>query len=256
MNEFYENNGYLIVKRVIDPARASAHAAYLHVLRDRFDNIPADEINSHLLQNDKEWYDIISDPALVDIAQNFLGENIAHFYSRYFAKHPHSGREVPWHQDGAYYTLDPVRLCTLWVSLTHSTPQNGGLRVLPGSHKLHLRDIRPTDDESSILKRLMDKDSIDFSGAVDLVTEPGDVVLIHPHLLHSSSVNISDEWRIGLAVRYIPTSVRITWEELYGEPWDCAYLLRGRADNAEINRYMPAPDGKLIFSGKTFISTM
>lgn len=246
MYQFFEDNGYLILKGVISPERAAAHAEHLHVLREQFDDMPADEINSHLLQEDKEWYDIISDPALVDIAQHFLGENIAHFYSRYFAKKPRSGREVPWHQDGAYYTLNPIKLCTLWLSLTKSTPENGGLRVLPGSHKFQLHDIKPTDDESSILKRLMSTENIDFSGAVDLVTEPGDVVLIHPHILHSSSVNSSHDWRIGLAVRYIPTSVRITWEELYGEPWDCAYLLRGKGDNADINRYMPVPGSQTI----------
>lgn len=246
MKDFFEKNGYLILKGVISPERATAHAKHLHVLREKFGDMPADEINSHLLQDDSDWYEMISDPALLDIAQFFLGKDIAHFYSRYFAKKPCSGREVPWHQDGAYYTLEPIKLCTLWLSLTKSTPENGGLRVLPGSHKFQLHNIKPTDDESSILKRLMNTANIDLSGATDLITEPGDVVMIHPHLLHSSGKNFSHEWRIGLAIRYIPTSVRITWEELYNEPWDCAYLLRGKGYNADINRYMPVPNDRSL----------
>ncbi|KTR97197.1 phytanoyl-CoA dioxygenase family protein [Pantoea dispersa] len=243
MDDFFEQNGYCIYRRVLDPDIALKHVQHFHTLTDMHPDIEPDEISSHLLQHDTEWYKIISSPELVNIANELLGDNIAHFYSRYFAKKPDTGREVPWHQDGAYYPLDPIRLCTLWLSLTDSTPENGCLKVIPGTHKYDLHALKEAKDERSILKRVMDITGIDTTGVVHIKTQPGDVVVIHPNLLHSSDINRSDKWRIGLAIRYIPTDVKITWESLYGEPWDCAFHLRGEALNRETNNYLNAPEG-------------
>ena len=44
--------------------------------------------------------------------------------------------------------------------------------------------------------------------AVDLLLEPGDVSLHHTLTAHSSDPNRSDDWRIGIGISYIPTSVR------------------------------------------------
>ncbi|MCW7763112.1 phytanoyl-CoA dioxygenase family protein, partial [Photorhabdus luminescens] len=241
MNDFYRKNGYLVFKSVIDKKEATSQLKHFFHLKETFSNIPPDEISSHLLQNDPQWYELISSSSMLDVAEMFIGKDIAHFYSRYFAKSPHIGRAVPWHQDGAYYPLDPIRLCTLWVSLTHSTPNNGCLRIIPGSQHSKLREIKKSDDPKSILKRVMDSDNIGEEKAVDIITEPGDVVIIDPKVIHSSNINKSSEWRIGLAVRYIPTDVKITWQSLYGSPWDCAFMLRGMTKNNEFNNYLPAP---------------
>lgn len=246
MDKFFEDNGYRVYKKVIDPAIAIRHLKHFHTLTAKHQDIQPDEISSHLLQRDAEWYSIISSPELVNIAEELLGNNIAHFYSRYFAKKPRTGREVPWHQDGAYYPLDPIRLCTLWLSLTDSRPDNGCLKVIPGTHKFDLHSLKEAKDGHSILKRVMDITGIDTTGVVHIETQPGDVVVIHPNLLHSSEINQSDRWRIGLAIRYIPTDVKITWESLYGVPWDCAFHLRGNALNEKTNNYLSAPEGAIL----------
>lgn len=243
MNDFFNDNGYFICRNVITKKEALRQLNHFHNLRNKHSDIEPDEISSHLLQRDAEWYSLISNPALVNIAESLLGQGIAHFYSRYFAKKPNVGREVPWHQDGAYYPLDPIKLCTLWVSLTESTLDNGCLKVIPGTHKFDLHKIQETDNKNSILKRVMDTTGLDTSEVVNIITSPGDVVIIHPNLMHSSEINTSTDWRIGLAIRYIPTSVKITWESLYGVPWDCAFHLKGECLNSKSNNYLNAPEG-------------
>jgi carbonic anhydrase len=44
--------------------------------------------------------------------------------------------------------------------------------------------------------------------AVELIMEPGDVSLHHTLIAHSSGPNLSGDWRIGIGISYIPTSVR------------------------------------------------
>lgn len=63
--------------------------------------------------------------------------------------------------------------------------------------------------------------AVDASKAVRLDLEPGEMSLHHVRFVHGSPPNRSDDRRIGLAIRYIPTSVR----QLQGE--DSATLVRG-----------------------------
>lgn len=41
-----------------------------------------------------------------------------------------------WHQDGAYWKLDPMRALTVWVAVDECATENGCLRVIPGSRRL------------------------------------------------------------------------------------------------------------------------
>ncbi len=38
-------------------------------------------------------------------------------------------------QDGEYLPIEPLATCTVWIAIDASTPENGGLRVIPGSHR-------------------------------------------------------------------------------------------------------------------------
>lgn len=236
----YQRDGYVIARGIFDQHLMSRARAHLLNLATRFPELRPDEISSHVLQNDVFWYALISHPDIVDLAAAFIGPGVAHFYSRYFAKQPFDGREVPWHQDAVYYPLDPVEFCTIWIALDDADASNGCLRVIPGSHAGDLQPIEPTANTESILKRLMDQSLANEGDARELVVQAGDCIVIHPRIIHGSRANTSARWRRGLAVRYIPTNVRILWEELYGEPWDCAFLLRGQAHHPG-NNYLPAP---------------
>ena len=40
----------------------------------------------------------------------------------------------------------------------------------------------------------------------------GDISIHNPTIIHGSNANTSDQWRVGLTLRYIPTSTKVTWE--------------------------------------------
>jgi ectoine hydroxylase-related dioxygenase (phytanoyl-CoA dioxygenase family) len=62
---------------------------------------------------------------------------------------------------------------------------------------------------------------VDEAKAVSMVLEPGEMSLHHIRLVHGSAPNASDDRRIGLAIRYLPTHVRQT------KLRDSAMLCRG-----------------------------
>ncbi|WP_086824710.1 phytanoyl-CoA dioxygenase family protein [Allokutzneria sp. NRRL B-24872] len=230
----YEDRGYAVFREVLDPslmAEVGEHVDWLH--REHPDR-RGEQLSHELVARDPFWVRLISDERLLDIASAFLGEDLALFASHYISKPPYSGQAVLWHQDGAFWPLDPMRVITLWLAVDESTPDNGCLRVIPGSHRTAIGATRERTDVDNVLGAETTV-AVDESRAVDLVLSPGDVEAHHPNIVHGSNANTSPKRRCGLTIRYIPTSTRITSAE---QPFPSALHLRGEVG---VNVYQPRP---------------
>jgi phytanoyl-CoA hydroxylase len=231
----YERDGFVIFRNVLDSdllSQASEHVAWL---QGRNPELRGEDLGHQLVARDPFWVRLISDDRLLDIAERFVGPDIALFASHYICKPPYAGRPVLWHQDGAYWPLEPMEVITLWLAIDDSTPENGCLRVIPRSHQGVLHDLRQRADVDSVLGS-ESATEVDASLAVDLTLSAGDVEVHHPRIVHGSNANTSAHRRCGLTIRYIPTSTRITAAE---QPYPSALLLRGRPG---VNIYQPWPE--------------
>jgi ectoine hydroxylase-related dioxygenase (phytanoyl-CoA dioxygenase family) len=230
----YEADGYLILREVIDAALIAEASDHVTWLAERHPELRGEELSHELVAGDPFWVRLVSDDRLLDIAQIFVGPDIALFASHYISKPPYSGQPVLWHQDGAYWPLKPMNVVTLWLAVDQSVPENGCLRVIPGSHRSELHALRQRDDTDSVLGSESAVD-IDESQAVDMILAPGDVEVHHPKIMHGSNANTSPRRRCGLTIRYIPTSTRIVTEQ---QPYASALLLRGAPG---VNVYQARP---------------
>lgn len=230
----YDRDGYVIFRQVIDADLIREADGHVRWLQDRHPDRTGEELSTELVASDPFWVRLVSDDRLLSVAETFIGPDIALFASHYLSKPPFSGRRVPWHQDGAFWPLEPMRVVTLWLAVDESTPENGCVRVIPGSHAERLHDVRSLADDRALFDVESDVE-VDESGATDLVLQPGDVEVHHPNIMHGSEANGSPRRRCGLTIRYIPTSTRITSPE---QPYPSALLLRGAPG---VNRYQPRP---------------
>jgi phytanoyl-CoA hydroxylase len=231
----FDDDGYVIVRQVLDAHVVAAANDHVDWLLERQPDLRPDQLGHRLARDDPFWYRLVSHPRLLDLAEVFLGPDLAVFATHYICKEPRTGRRVLWHQDGAFWPLDPVEAVTLWVALTDSTHDNGCLKVVPGSHQTHLLDMVDATQDAVLPAEIPVE--VDEAEAVALVLEPGDVSVHHPHIIHGSDTNGSARWRRGLTIRYIPTSVRITDPDAASP-----FLVRGSALPA-VNNYLPAPAG-------------
>ncbi len=236
--EQFERDGYVLFREVLDAElirEASAHVEWL--MRRHPDHRP--ELLHHtLMTHDPFWVRLISDDRLLDIAELFVGPNIALFASHYLCKMPGDGLPVLWHQDGSYWPLEPMEVVTLWLAVDDSLPENGCMRVIPGTQHLELQTLQRRTDVPNVLSSQIDPAFVDESKAVDLVLRAGDISVHHPNVVHGSNRNSSSRRRCGLTIRYIPTSTRIRTKE--NERWASAFLLRGDAV-AGVNDYHLRP---------------
>ena len=184
-------------------------------------------------------------PVVLDLVEAIIGPDILVWDAAFLIKEPHHEARFTWHQDLTYWGLTPKEsVVSTWLALSPSTPESGCMKIIPGSHA---QDILPHHDtfgaDNMLSRGQVLAVEVDESQAVDLVLEPGQMSIHHPHLFHGSAPNRSDDRRIGLNVQYIAPYVK----QVVGA-WDSAMLVRGvdREGNFEAE---PPPEWDLAPEG-------
>ena len=213
----YEQNGYTIFRNVIDSDLIQEVNNHLEFLAKKFPDLRPEHYHHPLIRDDAFWVRLVTDYRLLNIVSLFLGENIANFTAHYICKPPYNGQAVLWHQDGAYWNLEPMKAVSLWLAIDHSNTDNGCLRVIPGSHHLPLQELKLDDSEPNMLFSGIDYE-IDTSKAVDIILQPGDVSVHNPFIIHGSKSNKSANRRCGLDMGFIETSTKVGNKDLYMYP--------------------------------------
>lgn len=140
------------------------------------------------------------DPRQLELVQPLLGSNLKQIANQATWKTPGSDDTVfGFHQDArfrrpvdAFRELETSYVQT-FVAIDRNTVENGCLKVYPGSHTMGLLDL-PAD--RSVLDQDYENASLEQYGldperVVNVLLEPGDVVMWTPHLLHGSGPNRS-----------------------------------------------------------------
>ena len=156
----------------------------------------------------------LSDP-LVAVARQILGPDLALFTSYAISKPPRDGKAVAWHQDAAYFPIEPMATFTLWLAVDDSTRANGCMRVFAGTHRAKRvleHAIDPTGD--TVLPLHLPE--IAQARPVDVELPAGTFSAHDPFLVHGSPPNTSAERRCGITIKYVST--RVTLDRSFVSP--------------------------------------
>lgn len=130
-------------------------------------------------------------------------------------KRPRHGGANPLHQDYPYWinVADvAAEVATTMLLLDDSTPANGCLHVVPGSHQRGLWTRR--DDGDQFAANEIDGAAYPTVVPVALDLKAGDMVMFGPLLVHQSAPNHSDQQRRALLFSYQPPGRRTQLEAL------------------------------------------
>lgn len=167
--------------------------------------------------------ELASHPRVLDGVEDVLGPDLMVWGLSLFVKDAGAPGYVTWHQDSTYWGLSEPKVTTAWIALSPATERSGCMKMLPGSHELDQRPHVDTLADDNLLTRgqeiAMD---VDDSQAALCELPTGSFSLHHVRTVHASEPNVSDDRRIGVAVRYITPDVR----QVNGEK-DSAWLVRG-----------------------------
>ncbi len=132
----------------------------------------------------------ITQQTLIDFLTPIAGPDLWVRWDQAVAKGPGSGA-FPWHTDTGYDLL-PQPHFEVWIALTESHRDNGGLCVIPGSHKVPHKHKRVDNHMVALGAERYDPPG---SGKVFIDAEQGDVVLFSSLLLHKTYGNTTAKSR-------------------------------------------------------------
>lgn len=142
-------------------------------------------------------------PVLLDIVRRLVGTDVTMIQDMALLKPAKVGREKPWHQDTAYFNLEPLELILgTWMALDEATAENGCMHVIPGTHlagprpHYHDRDCQLPDEE------------VDVERDVVVPLKPGGVLFFSGLLHHGTPPNFSSQRRRALQYHYASTTCR------------------------------------------------
>ncbi len=201
----FEREGWLAPFRAIGAGEAADAVRWL----DAYEVRHGVDVNRHLKIKGHlaaPWIvELGRNKQILDAVEGLIGPDIMLFGASIFAKAGGDGSYVSWHQDSAYFGLEPHEEITAWVALTASNAANGALQVLPRTHRgPDLRHVETFAPEN-MLARGQALEIADESAAVTLELQPGEFSLHHERTAHGSKPNITATRRVGFAFFYVPT---------------------------------------------------
>ncbi|MEM1261399.1 MAG: phytanoyl-CoA dioxygenase family protein [Pseudomonadota bacterium] len=158
---------------------------------------------------------VFESPLAEASAKTIDSREVRFFFDEFFAKPPQSDAKTIWHTDRMGWPTVGKMVPSLWVPLTPITKANS-LEVLLGSHTEDKRYwlfspnarqmIRPDD-------RLPHPDCESLRGKPGYTFKtwdmnPGDMLVVHPWVLHYSGGNPTDDWRIAVSIRVFGDDIR------------------------------------------------
>ena len=152
-------------------------------------------------------YRMVTHNVLLNAVEDILGEDLLVDGTLVFYKPQRDSSYVSWHQDSVYSTWHLTPSTSAWIALTRSHRENGCMRAIPGSHKQGILSHANVRDPLNLLVRGEQVTTVDESGALDVVLQPGEMSLHQSTLVHGSNPNTSNQPRIGFIVRFVTNQI-------------------------------------------------
>jgi non-heme Fe2+,alpha-ketoglutarate-dependent halogenase len=219
----YGRDGVCHPISVLDAGEIAACRAALAELEPRLAD-PRRIPNPHLAFR---WaWDLATHPAVLDAVESILGPDLLIQATMVLTKPAGDPGVVAWHQDGTKSGIHRFPNTTAWIALWDSTPDNGCVRVVPGSHhNAILPHVQPSG-EHDLRESPEVAVEVDESQAMDVALRAGEMSLHHSNIIHSSKANDSTERRTGFIVRFATPALEATdWPVLRARGReDCSHL--------------------------------
>ncbi|MES2463494.1 MAG: phytanoyl-CoA dioxygenase family protein [Armatimonadota bacterium] len=208
----YEREGYLLYHNpVFSPEKFAALKA---IFEENLALYGEDDLD-HAHYRDPRLLDFLLAEEVLDLVEPLIGPNIGLWSSHFISKPPLTGKATPWHEDSSYWngrvsTME--NLCTIWLALDEATPENGCMRVIPGSHTNGFSEYESVDSAKNIFGSQIKPELIDESKAVYFALKPNECSLHEARIIHGAQANTSPKRRAGYTMRYFPTTSKLNPE--------------------------------------------
>ncbi|WP_433324776.1 ectoine hydroxylase [Spirillospora sp. CA-294931] len=214
--ESFDANGFLAVRELLRPDEVERYSAELdrlaadpRVLADErtVTERGSEEVRSifEVHKISEVFAEIVHDPRVVGRARQILGSDVYVHQSRVNYKPGFTGKDFYWHSDFETWHAEDgmprMRAVSISIALTENYVHNGGLMIMPGSHKTFVSCVgeTPADHYKASLKSqeigTPDPASLSILAdkhGIELFTGPaGSATMFDCNCMHGSNGNIT-----------------------------------------------------------------
>ena len=206
--EQFNRDGYLKGIRIFDKLEADANRVYFARLLAQVLEAGGDSysISTAHANHGKVW-DLLTEPRIVAVVKDLLGENVIGWGSHFFCKMPGDGKVVSWHQDASYWPLTPSKAVTVWLAIDHADRGNACMKFIPGSHHYGHLTYKMTEDSGANVLNQEVENAEGIGQPVYDELQAGEISIHSDLTLHGSEANLSKRRRCGLTLRYTTSDV-------------------------------------------------
>ncbi|HEU0215878.1 MAG TPA: phytanoyl-CoA dioxygenase family protein [Stellaceae bacterium] len=157
------------------------------------------------------WFnELIRHPRILDAVEDVIGPDILVWTSTFFIKEPGSKTFAAWHQDGAFFGLEPNEQVCAWVALTDASREAGCMEMLSsrgGSRMLHHEAMGIKNSINRAGQTIVEP--FDKRQPTAMALKAGEFSLHHELAVHRSAPNHAAHRRVGIGLNYVPPHVRV-----------------------------------------------
>jgi hypothetical protein len=147
---------------------------------------------------------VLLDTRLRDVLEQLLDEEALAAQSMFYFKPP-GARGQALHQDNFYLRVEPGTCVAAWLACDEIDRENGGLEVVPGTHRMDLFCPETADAQVSFAREYVPPPPGLAATPVDMAA--GDVLFFNGSLVHGSQPNSSgDRFRRSFIGHYVGRS--------------------------------------------------
>lgn len=170
------------------------------------DGTPLANLQAHYMHHASEAIaEFVLGPQVAEVFSTVLGTpEVRLEFEQGFWKPAGHGGPTDWHDDNAYFTVEPPEGgCGLWIALDDATVDNGCMWVVPGSHRETGRTHRRDEATDHLLRT-----EVDDAAAVAVELPAGHGMVFAFTMLHTTKRNTSQGDRRAFALHAVRADVR------------------------------------------------
>ena len=218
----FERDGFLIVRGLVSQEETQDLIEHFMALHDKgvagelqgYNAPPWEESNGDILRHfprmmhphlwDETSMNYMLDDRFHAVLKALMQDEVLAAQSMLYFKPP-GARGQALHQDNFYLKVAPGTCMAAWLSLDDADAENGGMFIVPGSHKSGILCPHPADPEKSFT--VEEVDVPEGMAPVPCDLKAGDVLFFNGSVIHGSYPNTSnDRFRRAFICHYMPQS--------------------------------------------------
>ncbi|RAV19197.1 hypothetical protein DQG23_21915 [Paenibacillus contaminans] len=203
--EQYDRDGYVIAENMFSIEEV---AAFKQEIRDTLAKVEEREgsgkhfthgVYVGLALQSEMFRKLAADSRIAAVLREVIGDQVLFLSDKVVAKDASKDFASPWHQDWPYWKGS--NKVSVWIALDDAFPENGCLKMVPGSHRSAVDHVNPDDASEGFVSRLRPED-IDESKVVAIPAKAGTAVIFHDLTFHASYPNVTGKDRWALISTY------------------------------------------------------